>query len=463
MNKKVIIYLICAVAMFVLAGIGHSRLIDLRSEYKLDSAVHLENAPPLVAFTTTALGGFRGLLADALWLRISHLQMKGNYFEVVQLADWVTKLEPRNTEIWAYHAWNMAYNISVVMAEEPDRWRWVQNGIRLLRDEGATYNPGDPELYREIGWLFQHKIGLPMDFTHEYYKKMWAAEMRDLFGSGNPDLANLPDDVRKRMIEQYKLLPEVMLKIEHEHGRMDWLLPQAHSAYWAYRGLQIAEDETRSQFLCKTMLEQSLRYMPGKEESVQDTVKKATKHKNILKAIAKKDMDDVRAHIANGADINEQNNAGWSPLHYAVVRGNKDAVQILLDSGANVDLQTKTGKSALIFASDRNHIDIAKLLLEKNADVGAVDDAGWTALHFAAAKGLTEISELLINHEADVNAASNGGGTPLIEAGASAGPDMIELLLKKGADTSIKAKNGKTALDYAIELGNTNAIGLLRD
>src|SRR5690606_13788077 len=54
----------------------------------------LENAPPVLAFTTKALGGFRGLIANALWIRASELQEEGKYFEMVQLADWITKLQP---------------------------------------------------------------------------------------------------------------------------------------------------------------------------------------------------------------------------------------------------------------------------------------------------------------------------------------------------------------------------------
>src|SRR4051812_45043764 len=51
------------------------------------------NAPPVLAFTTVALGGFRGLIANALWIRANDLQQDGKYFEMVQLADWITKLE----------------------------------------------------------------------------------------------------------------------------------------------------------------------------------------------------------------------------------------------------------------------------------------------------------------------------------------------------------------------------------
>lgn len=87
-----------------------------------------------MAFTTVALGGFRGIIADMLWMRASELQNEGKFFELAQLADWITKLEPRFPTVWAFHAWNMAYNISVLFPDPEDRWRWVQQGIRLLRD-----------------------------------------------------------------------------------------------------------------------------------------------------------------------------------------------------------------------------------------------------------------------------------------------------------------------------------------
>lgn len=249
------------VVMFGVAGSQHGRLLELRSEYELDAVVYLENAPPVVAFTTTVLGGFRGIIADVLWLRISHLQEKGDYFELVQLADWVAKLEPRNTEIWAFHAWNMAYNVSVMMSEPRDRWRWVHNGIKLLRDEGLVCNPGDAELYRELGWLFQHKIGRDMDVAHQYYKDRWAGEMKGLLGGPHPDLVNLDDQTRQRMIEEYKLVPEIMAEIEDKYGRLDWLRPETHAIYWAYRGLKFATDKNNSRFRCNAMIRQGLDYL----------------------------------------------------------------------------------------------------------------------------------------------------------------------------------------------------------
>ena len=72
--------------------------------------------------------------------------MDDKFFEAAQLADWITDLEPHFAQVWVFQAWNMAYNISVKFKENApgdysDRWRWVQRGIDLLRDEGLRYNP----------------------------------------------------------------------------------------------------------------------------------------------------------------------------------------------------------------------------------------------------------------------------------------------------------------------------------
>ena len=226
------------------AGSINRRLIGLRDTYGLSSTVAIENAPPLLAFTTVALGGFRGLLADILWLRASHLQERGDYVEVAQLSDWIAELEPRCTEIWGFHAWNMAYNISVMLPDPQDRWRWVRNGIELLRQKGLVYNPGAPGLYRELGWLFQHKIGTNLDDTHAYYKQAWRDEMEALLGSGYPDYAALTADPDRldTLKETYRLDPGLMQQIDARYGPLDWRDPLTHAVYWATRAKQVAPD-----------------------------------------------------------------------------------------------------------------------------------------------------------------------------------------------------------------------------
>src|SRR6266480_758145 len=151
----------------------------------------LENAPPVLAFTTVALGGFRGLISNALWIRANDLQEEDKFFEMAQLADWITKLEPHFVQVWLVQAWNMAYNISVKFKDYPDRWRWVKRGLELLRDEGLRYNPNEILIYRELAWFFQHKMGQNLDDASMYYKQQWANEMAAVFDKKRPDLEEL--------------------------------------------------------------------------------------------------------------------------------------------------------------------------------------------------------------------------------------------------------------------------------
>lgn len=211
------------------------RLVESRRIHGMTQADPSINAPPLVVFTTVALGGFRGIIADILWMRSARLQYEGKYFELVQLADWITKLEPRFTDVWAYHAWNLAYNISVLFNDPDDRWRWVRHGVSLLRDEGLLYNPGEPRLLFELGWFFQHKIGGDTDDAHMHYKQAWASEMQALLGGARPDYAMIDRDpaLQRVLQEQYKLDPVIMQEIDRQFGPLDWRLPQAHAIYWA--------------------------------------------------------------------------------------------------------------------------------------------------------------------------------------------------------------------------------------
>jgi hypothetical protein len=207
-----------------------------------------QNAPPVLAFTTVALGGFRGLIANALWVRAMELQDEGKYFEKVQLADWITKLQPHFVTVWVVQAWDMAYNISVKFDAPRDRWLWVQRGIELLRDEGLRYNPDETAIYRELAWFFQHKLGQDLDDAHLYYKSEWARAMDQVLGGTNYAALIHPqtEDEQRRaqtLREKYKLDPQVMKEIDDEYGPLEWRLPEAHAVYWSTQGFKKAKQK----------------------------------------------------------------------------------------------------------------------------------------------------------------------------------------------------------------------------
>ena len=201
------------------------------------SRVLTSEVPPGVRFVSVALGGFRGLLADVLWVRAANLQEEGKFFEVAQLSDWITRLEPRYPEVWAYHAWNMAYNITAVVSDPADRWHWVQNGVRLLRDEGIPSNPSNPRLYWELGWMFYDKVGGRWDEATLYYRIAWARDMTQLLGGGLADYSEIEKQEKAgQALASVGLKWEVMKALDAAYGPLDWRLPETHALYWGYRG-----------------------------------------------------------------------------------------------------------------------------------------------------------------------------------------------------------------------------------
>ena len=240
-----------AIALLAASGLFQSELNRHRAnpELGLDRLPLLENAPPLLAFTTVALGSFRGLIANALWIRANQMQDEGRFFEMVQLSDWITKLEPHFAQVWTHQAWNMAYNISVRFSSPADRWGWVENGIKLLRDEGLKYNPTEAQIYQQLGWLFQHKMGYYLDDAHLYYKAAWYSQMNAVLGNSATNIASLVNpstDATRKTAEilraKYKMDPKVMQDVETRYGHLEWRLPETHAIYWGFLGLRNCKD-----------------------------------------------------------------------------------------------------------------------------------------------------------------------------------------------------------------------------
>jgi hypothetical protein len=253
-RAKRFLLLVLAAALLIVSGQVQKSMNRDRVQLGLTIGEPLQNAPPMLAFTTVALGGFRGLISNMLWIRANDLQMDDKYFEAAQLADWITDLEPHFAQVWNFQAWNMAYNISVKFKENApgdysDRWRWVQRGIELLRDSGLRYNPDEISIYQNLSWFFQHKIGQNLDDGNLYYKRQWAEAMTPFFGTGGTNFDNLihPQTAGERtnamvLREKYKIDPVFAQKVDAQYGPFDWRLPEAHAIYWAALGLKMAEE-----------------------------------------------------------------------------------------------------------------------------------------------------------------------------------------------------------------------------
>jgi hypothetical protein len=174
-----IVMLACMAGAAAVAGVVQ------RQRHDLDLVVSTEGTegmPPHVAVVTAALGTFRGLAVDLLWARADHLQDEGEFFEAQTLSQWITTLQPRFQKVWAFQAWNLAWNIAAATQVPAERWGWVSRGIELLRSRGIPLNPRAANLYFELAWIYQNKIGRVGDKEHWYYKARLAEEMQELLG-----------------------------------------------------------------------------------------------------------------------------------------------------------------------------------------------------------------------------------------------------------------------------------------
>ena len=104
------------------------------------------------------IGGFRGVVANVLWMQAQELQRLQEWDRLKSKVDFITKLQPHFLSIWTFQGWNLAYNVSVEWDDPADKYVWIKNGINFLRD-GVQHNPKSPDLVWDTAWTYYHKLG----------------------------------------------------------------------------------------------------------------------------------------------------------------------------------------------------------------------------------------------------------------------------------------------------------------
>lgn len=70
----------------------------------------------------------------------------------------------------------------------------------------------------------------------------------------------------------------------------------------------------------------------------------------LIKAVTTGDEPLIRALIASGVDVNERNDQGLTPLHFAIHSPNASIAKLLIDSGADANIRSNAGSLAFIQA-----------------------------------------------------------------------------------------------------------------
>lgn len=154
------------------------------------------------------------------------------------------------------------------------------------------------------------------------------------------------------------------------------------------------------------------------------------------------DIETVRKLLQNGADPNQYNKEGWTPLTVAAYqRGRSEICQLLIDYGAHVDARTSRGQTPLYFATALTRDDdCVDVLVSAGADVNGT--CGWTTFLGASSYfGRIRAVKLFLRAGANVNAADERKWTPLDYACNMAGNgEVIRTLVVAGAKAQTQSR-----------------------
>ena len=153
----------------------------------------------------------------------------------------------------------------------------------------------------------------------------------------------------------------------------------------------------------------------------------------LLVAAEKGDVAAIQSELAAGADVNQQDDGGWSALHLSALNACTAAVETLLEHPEiDVNSRNKWKSTPLSLASAKGHYaTILALVSHPKIDIDArADYYGRTALIEAAKNGHLNVVKLLVKSGADVNPADKTGrNNALIEAIKGRHYEVAEYLL----------------------------------
>lgn len=171
---------------------------------------------------------------------------------------------------------------------------------------------------------------------------------------------------------------------------------------------------------------------------------------------ARQDAVDIASTLIRaGASANVANAYGVTPLHLACVNGSASMIRTLLDAGADPEQALPSGETPLMTAARSGSVQSLELLLKRGAGVNASErESRQTALMWAIAENHGDAMQWLVRHGADVRARSATGFTPLMFAARNGDLPAARLLVASGASVNDMADDGTSVLHVAVVRGH---------
>ena len=189
--------------------------------------------------------------------------------------------------------------------------------------------------------------------------------------------------------------------------------------------LQTLDQQTENLLIQKNKLLQQrsdIKAQEAKENKAASTIQKSMKKyhtklenekkkiedqkkldQDLLNAVNKNNLDDVKKYLKEGASPNDT--VGAIPiLTYTVLNDtNLDIISELITYGANLNTKDSKGYTALHYTVMYNELETIKFLLDKGANINPKDNDGYTPLDIAIQLNKTDAAIDLINHGAQID------------------------------------------------------------
>lgn len=101
---------------------------------------------------------------------------------------------------------------------------------------------------------------------------------------------------------------------------------------------------------------------------------------SLMNAVYQDDYEATKVFLKSGAEVNEKNIAGVSPLHISAKNDSIKSMEILIEYGANLDIRDTEMWTPLMRACLSKHPRSASILIEHGANVWLKNIFGETAL-----------------------------------------------------------------------------------
>ncbi len=139
--------------------------------------------------------------------------------------------------------------------------------------------------------------------------------------------------------------------------------------------------------------------------------------------------------IKQGADVNETDSVGWTPLHGVAAEGkNPKAMMALIKKGAFINAMTKEGTTPLLLAAAYNsNPAFVKMLINAGADINVKGPERKNALELAVAFNGPEVVESLLKTKLGAN-LNDEEKCWLVQSAIrdNPNPDVLKMLFRNG-------------------------------